>query len=721
MAETISKHIGEGFGKGELYAALAYDATDSFGGMKIKNVMFNSTGKAYFLDANAYIYASSSGVLELTATTINLNGAFAFTGSDKLALGTSAAPLTLTAGSPVLTVYTTNAGTSGSTNAENVLFNSVMTGAGQVGARVFVNMSTNVVLGSWANAFKAQVQNNTNGGSAGVLSVACLEMYFPASAGSGLYDILELEANCPTGWVGASPSLFSYINCNQSGNTKANWDTVGNLFRISNATAASGKFIYNDTIRILLDATSKYIPLSTAEGSFTTSYPIVTTYATTAISIATCTTGISIVAPTTGILLTGAMTTGISMPGGQDYTPMIVGVKSSTAGIGFKVAGSGDDSGGVQLYGDDAGVAAAGEVISPFRSRYMLTVNQSGGVTQTALFAQLVSGGSGTRTYTTGGFRAAYVFNQQGTTTLVTSAEVTGINQATTLAGTMTVGSGCSFTGIDINIAGAGAMTGDGTMAGLLIRASGTPVWANGILIPSGDALTGISIGSCATAGINIEGTHTLALGIGSTTALTTATTAMSAVKVQSAFSATTGYHVGAWFVGNYTGAGAAGGSVYALRGHVAVTGTQTTVGAEAFIVGVHGRCAVTGTAYNSSAVYAGVLAQMLGGGTWTAANKVYALWVDNQLATNPTSGTVAMVGIRQNNNSGTAVVDHVFDIYGANIANFINFDSCISSGFVSSGSVGSTAIHKTACKTIKILIDGVDYYLIASTVVESS
>ena len=45
--ETISKHIGEGFGKGELYAALAYDSTDAFGGMAIKNVRFNpATGVA---------------------------------------------------------------------------------------------------------------------------------------------------------------------------------------------------------------------------------------------------------------------------------------------------------------------------------------------------------------------------------------------------------------------------------------------------------------------------------------------------------------------------------------------------------------------------------------------------------------------------------------------------------------------------------------------------
>jgi len=46
MAQTISKHIGEGFGKGELYAALAYDATDAFGGMQIKQLIFSPASTA---------------------------------------------------------------------------------------------------------------------------------------------------------------------------------------------------------------------------------------------------------------------------------------------------------------------------------------------------------------------------------------------------------------------------------------------------------------------------------------------------------------------------------------------------------------------------------------------------------------------------------------------------------------------------------------------------
>jgi len=43
MSQTINKAIGEGFPKGELYAALAYDETDKFGGMKIKGICFDVT------------------------------------------------------------------------------------------------------------------------------------------------------------------------------------------------------------------------------------------------------------------------------------------------------------------------------------------------------------------------------------------------------------------------------------------------------------------------------------------------------------------------------------------------------------------------------------------------------------------------------------------------------------------------------------------------------
>jgi len=43
MSQTIKKHIGEGHGRGELYAALAYDENDVFGGMKIKGIYIDKT------------------------------------------------------------------------------------------------------------------------------------------------------------------------------------------------------------------------------------------------------------------------------------------------------------------------------------------------------------------------------------------------------------------------------------------------------------------------------------------------------------------------------------------------------------------------------------------------------------------------------------------------------------------------------------------------------
>lgn len=194
-----------------------------------------------------------------------------------------------------------------------------------------------------------------------------------------------------------------------------------------------------------------------------------------------------------GITKTAYIGTGIVMPGAVDYTPLKVGTKANIAGSGFIIGGSGDDSGGIQIYADDNGAALSSpaEVLTPFRSRYLITVSQSGGVTQTAHFSQLRTLGT-TETplvLNTGCWRADYIFNQLGGTTIQGGAEVVGLNQATTLAGNMIVTSG-RFSGIDINIAGTGTITNNSTCAGLLIRSSGTPVWPNAIQVTS--ALNGI-------------------------------------------------------------------------------------------------------------------------------------------------------------------------------------------------------------------------------------
>jgi len=96
MSQTIKKSMGEGHGKGEVYAALAYDATDRFGGMKIKALMLNSTGRISFLDATSYIYSSVTTVLDIVSTTINITGSVVFStnGNPSVSIGSSATPLT---------------------------------------------------------------------------------------------------------------------------------------------------------------------------------------------------------------------------------------------------------------------------------------------------------------------------------------------------------------------------------------------------------------------------------------------------------------------------------------------------------------------------------------------------------------------------------------------------------------------------------------------------
>jgi len=213
---------------------------------------------------------------------------------------------------------------------------------------------------------------------------------------------------------------------------------------------------------------------------------------------------------------------------------------------------------------------------------------------------------------------------------------------------------------------------------------------------------------------VEVSGEVVFSGGMSVGTALTTATSAMSAVKVNSDYSKADGYHVGSWFSSKYTGDGGGIGSVYTLRGHVDFEGTQTTSTTAQFLTGVHGRAAVTGTVYNSQLVISGVTAQLLAGGTLTSVRQMCALWVDNQMATNPSSGSCDMVWI-SNNNEQAGVVDHIFRIYGANVqGGLFAFDTCMvgSNGFITDGSVA----HGGDMVKIKCTVDGDDYYLLAST-----
>lgn len=220
-----------------------------------------------------------------------------------------------------------------------------------------------------------------------------------------------------------------------------------------------------------------------------------------------------------------------------------------------------------------------------------------------------------------------------------------------------------------------------------------------------GTITTGISVGSCTT-GINIEGTVTLPLGIGSTTALTTATTGRSAIKVQSDFTGD-GYHVPIWCTSRLTGDGATYGSTYAVRGHAEIEGTQTTQGTAQYVFGVHGRVDNTGTVYNTSAFMGGVCAQVLDGGTYTAVQNLSCLWADWQFTGTVSAGETQL--LRLTHNGAGHTLDSFIYVYGANAADyFMKFHNTMTGNWSDTG----TTEGEECVGHLKVRFNNADAYI---------
>jgi len=192
-----------------------------------------NTGTAYF---GLYIQNYTSAAVVFDAAIKIVAGSC----TNGISIASSAAPLACTAvTSKGMSIYTTCNTTNGSTNFEPVLFNTVMTGAGQVGGRVRVHMETNVVLGGWANAFKASVDLKAAGGCTGLLSAGCFELTAAAKANATTLAVLELEL------VTVASATFdgrhSLLYTNISGNSTANTSflTNGVLWRLDGLGSAS--------------------------------------------------------------------------------------------------------------------------------------------------------------------------------------------------------------------------------------------------------------------------------------------------------------------------------------------------------------------------------------------------------------------------------------------------------------------------------------------------
>lgn len=191
-----------------------------------------------------------------------------------------------------------------------------------------------------------------------------------------------------------------------------------------------------------------------------------------------------------------------------------------------------------------------------------------------------------------------------------------------------------------------------------------------------------------------------------------------SALKLNADFMLAEGYFVGLWMTARLNLAGY--GSVYGIRGQAEVPAGITMSGGTGFIIGVHGRISVAGTINNANIILASVLGQILGGGTFTAASHLCNFWGDWQGA-EAVHTALETEFLYLTNNQTNLKMDRALFIHGggareaAGITSFAEFEACIgNNSFVHLTATGK--LHGGDVANIRITVDGVEYWMIAST-----
>ena len=181
--------------------------------------------------------------------------------------GTFIGTLTITSGGNTIT--TTNTATSGT--YQPLVVDTTMSGAGADGGRAKFAMSTNVALGSFSNALKAEVTYGASGRTTGLGSAFVAELSLSAGTSSGTYAPLELELNCASGASTGTTTSLIYASVNGTG--AGTVDTNGVFMNIQGLTAGAGKMLVAGStlgtayggLRVRVGATNYWIPLYSAQ------------------------------------------------------------------------------------------------------------------------------------------------------------------------------------------------------------------------------------------------------------------------------------------------------------------------------------------------------------------------------------------------------------------------------------------------------------------------
>ncbi|GAG35330.1 unnamed protein product, partial [marine sediment metagenome] len=179
-------------------------------------------------------------------------------------------------------------------------------------------------MGGWGNAVKAYLDMagaTGASGSTGLLAGLCAEIKLPAQAMTGTFAVLELDLVAPTSFVaneGLGLNCVSFINANLSETfAYAEVDDHGYFLNVQGLDDDTTHMLYDNTLKCVIGTTKWYLPFSSAEGSYTTAYPIVSSYATRAIDI------------TDGFFRIGAQDEGVPLVDASPYA-MEIHVKTAS-------------------------------------------------------------------------------------------------------------------------------------------------------------------------------------------------------------------------------------------------------------------------------------------------------------------------------------------------------------------------------------------------------
>jgi hypothetical protein len=121
-----------------------------------------------------------------------------------------------------------------------------MTGVGGTGGRTLFKMDTNVALGGFSNALKAEVTYGASGRTTGLGSAFVAEMTLSAGTSAGTYAPVEIELNMGASASTGTASSLLFASVNGAAGDKATFDTNGYLLNLAGVTAGASKMFANN-------------------------------------------------------------------------------------------------------------------------------------------------------------------------------------------------------------------------------------------------------------------------------------------------------------------------------------------------------------------------------------------------------------------------------------------------------------------------------------------